>query len=215
MYMVAPPEPFVPEEWQGRLVAAIAGMWIGPPDDGASVLRPLVDAARPVVDLFGELPYTELQSMIDDPPGMRNWWTADYLDELPDAAVDAFCAHAERMPRSSTFLLVIPWGGAVARASDASCMPNRDAAWVVHPYGLWEEPTRDDEHVAWGRASHSVFAPWSTGGTYLNFIGDEGPDRVRAGFGAAYERLARVKAEWDPDNVFRGNQNIRPAHAVL
>ncbi len=214
MYMVAPPEPFVPEEWQGRLVAAIAGMWIGPPDDGASVLRPLVNAARPVVDLFGELPYTELQSMIDDPPGMRNWWTADYLDELPDAAVDEFCAHAERMPRSSTFLLVIPWGGAVARASDASCMPNRDAAWVVHPYGLWEEPTRDDEHVAWGRASHSVFAPWSTGGTYLNFIGDEGPDRVRAGFGAAYERLARVKAEWDPDNVFRGNQNIRPAHAV-
>ena len=214
MYMVAPPEPFVPEEWQGRLVAAIAGMWIGPPDDGASVLRPLVNAARPVVDLFGELPYTELQSMIDDPPGMRNWWTADYLDELPDAAVDEFCAHAERMPRSSTFLLVIPWGGAVARASDASCMPNRDAAWVVHPYGLWEEPARDDEHVAWGRASHSVFAPWSTGGTYLNFIGDEGPDRVRAGFGAAYERLARVKAEWDPDNVFRGNQNIRPAHAV-
>ena len=215
MYMVAPPEPFVPEEWQGRLVAAIAGMWIGPPDDGASVLRPLVNAARPVVDLFGELPYTELQSMIDDPPGMRNWWTADYLDELPDGAVDAFCAYAERMPRSSTFLLVIPWGGAVASASDASCMPNRDAAWVVHPYGLWEEPTRDDEHVAWGRASHSVFAPWSTGGTYLNFIGDEGPDRVRAGFGAAYERLARVKAEWDPDNVFRGNQNIRPAHAVL
>ena len=83
MYMVAPPEPFVPEEWQGRLVAAIAGMWIGPPDDGASVLRPLVNAARPVVDLFGELPYTELQSMIDDPPGMRNWWTADYLDECP------------------------------------------------------------------------------------------------------------------------------------
>ena len=152
--------------------------------------------------------------MIDDPPGLRNWWTADYLDELPDAAVDAFCSYGERMPLSSTCLLVIPWGGAVARASDASCMPNRDAAWVVHPYGLWEERARDDEHIAWGRASHDLFAAWSTGGTYLNFIGDEGADRVRAGFGTAYEQLSRVKAEWDPDNVFRGNQNITPAHAV-
>ena len=200
--------------WQGRLVAAIAGMWIGLPDDGAPVLRPLVHAARPVVYLFGELPYTELQSMIDDPPGMRNWWTADYLDELPDAAVDEFCAHAERMPRSSTFLLAVPWGGAVARASDASCMPNRDAAWVSTRTDCGRSP-RGTSSTPWGRASHAVFAPWSTGGTYLNFIGDEGPDRVRAGFGAAYERLARVKAEWDPDNVFRGNQNIRPAHAVL
>jgi FAD/FMN-containing dehydrogenase len=214
MYMTAPPEPFIPDEWQGRLVATIAGMWIGPMDEGASALRPLVDTARPVVDLVDEIPYTELQSMIDDPSGLRNWWTADYLDELPDAAVDEFCSYGERMPLSSTCLLVIPWGGAVARASDASCMPNRDAAWVVHPYGLWEERARDDEHIAWGRASHGLFAPWSTGGTYLNFIGDEGADRVRAGFGTAYERLSRVKAEWDPDNVFRGNQNIRPAHAV-
>ena len=149
MYMTAPPEPFIPEEWQGRLVAAIAGMWIGPMDDGASALRPLVDAARPVVDLFGEMPYTELQSMIDDPPGMRNWWTADYLDELPDAAVDAFCAYVERMPLQ----LDVPAGDPVGRSGGAR---ERRVVHAEPRRGVGRPPVRALGGRGAGRRAHRV-----------------------------------------------------------
>ena len=84
----------------------------------------------------------------------------------------------------------------------------------MHPFCVWEGAERDGEHIGWGRQAREVFSGWRTGVTYLNFIGDEGPDRVRAAFGPAYDRLATIKASWDPDNVFRGNQNIVPARAT-
>ena len=213
-YIACPPEPFVPEAWHGRIAAVLVGMWAGAVDDGERGFRPLLEAARPIVDLFGEMPYAELQSMIDDPPGKRNWWTGEYLAELPDPAVETFCSYSERMPVSFTQSLALPWGGAVARLAGDWPLAKRDAAWVVHPFCVWDGAERDAEHIAWGREGREVFREWATGGTYLNFIGDEGEDRVRAGYGDAYDRLAAVKQEWDPDNVFRGNQNIRPAHVV-
>jgi FAD/FMN-containing dehydrogenase len=212
-YINAPPEPFIPEPWQGRIVAAIAGLWAGPVDEGERGLRGLLSAAEPIVNLFGEIPYAEMQSMIDDPPGKRNWWTAEYLSALPDPAVAAFCAYSERMPQSFTQSLLVPWGGAVAVNAEHSPLTTRDAGWVVHPFCVWEGAERDEEHMAWGREGREVVADWRTGATYLNFIGDEGADRVRAAFGDAYDRLATIKASWDPDNVFRGNQNIVPAVA--
>jgi FAD/FMN-containing dehydrogenase len=217
VYLTAPPEDFIPAEWQGKLVVALAGCWNGPAEDGEQALRPLITAAEPIVDLFGEMPYTAFQSMIDDPPGFRNWWTAEYLDELPDEALDSFIGHSEQMPISNTQSLLLPWGGAVARAVDTP-LANRDAQWIVHPFCVWEGVERDDEHISWGRAARGVLAPWRSGGVYLNFVGDEGQDRVRAAFGdAGYERLAAIKAQYDPDNLFRGNQNILPrselAHA--
>ena len=81
--MTAPPEPFIPPEWQGKLVAGLAGMWAGAPDEGAAALREVLACAPPIVNLFSELPYAEMQSLIDDPPGKRNWWTAEYLDGIP------------------------------------------------------------------------------------------------------------------------------------
>jgi FAD/FMN-containing dehydrogenase len=213
-YITAPPEPFIPPEWQGRTVAALAGMWSGPVEEGRDALHDLLETAPPIVSLFGEMPYAELQSMIDDPPGKRNWWTAEYLAELPDAAVAAFCRYSERIPQGFAQSLLIPWGGAVASHGDSTPLNHRDAAWVVHPFCVWDGAERDEEHIAWGRDVREVFAQWRTGATYLNFIGDEGADRVRAAFGPAYDRLAAIKAAWDPDNLFRGNQNIVPSGAV-
>ena len=206
---------FLPAEWRDRLTFLLVGMWNGPAPEGELMLRPLIEAAEPIADLFGTYPYTEFQRMIDDPPGFRNWWTAEYVNELTDEAVEALCAYGERIPAGYSQSFVIPWGGAVAAGGDgATPLANRDAAYVVHPFCLWKEPARDGEHVAWGRRVRQAMGRWSTGATYLNFIGNEGEDRVRAAFGASYERLVEVKTAWDPGNVFRGNQNIRPAGAA-
>jgi FAD/FMN-containing dehydrogenase len=209
IYLTAPPEEFIPAEWHGRRMIALAGCWSGSVEDGERALRPLLECAEAVVDLFDGMPYAELQSFIDDPPGYRNWWTAEYLDELTDDAIDAFVHYSNEMPTSFTQSLLVPWGGEVARRLD-SPLAKRDAAYVLHPFCVWEGADRDAEHIAWGRACRTVFARWTSGGVYLNFVGDEGEERVRAAYGDAYERLAALKAELDPENVFRGNQNIRP-----
>ena len=146
--------------------------------------------------------------MIDDPPGFRNWWTAEYVNELPDDAVEALCAYGETIPAGYSQLFVVPWGGAVAVPDGTTPLASREAAYVIHPFMLWTEPERDPELVAWGRRVRDIFAPWTTGGTYLNFIGDEGHERIRAAFGPSYERLLEVKATWDPHNVFSGNHNL-------
>ena len=213
-YVAAPPEDFIPEEWHGKKVAVTAGMWNGPVEEGERALEPLRTAVEPIVDLYGEIPYAELQQMIDDPPGKRNWWTAEYLDELTDDALDALVAYSEQMPISFTQMLVAPWGGQVARATD-SPLAKRDARFVLHPFCVWDGADRDDEHITWGRACRDVFAEWTNGGVYLNFVGDEGEERIRAAFGDAYERLAAVKERLDPGNVFRGNQNIRPRGQLI
>jgi len=150
--------------------------------------------------------------MIDDPPGLRNYWTGDYLAGLPDPAVDVFVGHSDHMPvPSAAQSILLPWGGAVARVTgEQSPMAKRDAAWVVHPFVLWENAADDERHIAWGRGLSADMKPFTTGGLYLNFVGDEGPDRVRAAFGDSYERLARVKTMYDPENFFRRNQNIVP-----
>ncbi len=213
-YIAAPPEDFIPEEWHGKKMAITAGMWNGPAEEGERALEPLRTAVEPIVDLYGEIPYAELQQMIDDPPGKRNWWTAEYLDELTDDALDALVSYSEQMPVSFTQMLVAPWGGQVARAAD-SPLAKRDARFVLHPFCVWEGADRDEEHITWGRACRDVFAEWANGGVYLNFVGDEGEERVRAAFGDAYERLAAVKERLDPGNVFRGNQNIRPRSQLV
>ena len=133
----SPPAPFVPEEWQGRLVAAIAGMWSGPVEEGGAACASSSRARGRSSNVFGEMPYTELQRMIDDPPGLRNWWTAEYLRTSRTRRCDAYCEYVERMPlsRRSPARPLGRRGG--ARERHAAHQPRR--GWVVHPYGLWEE----------------------------------------------------------------------------
>jgi FAD/FMN-containing dehydrogenase len=213
VYLTGPPEPFVPPELQGRLCTGLAMLWAGPePDDGQRFAEEF-RALRPAVDLVQPMPYVDFQRMIDDPPGLRNYWTADYLDALGDRAIDVFVEHSERMPiPSACQSIVVPWGGAVGRATLAETpMAGRDAAWVVHPFALWEDAADDAAHIGWARAISADMKQFSSGGVYLNFIGDEGQARVRAAFGDAYDRLARVKAAYDPENLFHLNQNVAPA----
>jgi FAD/FMN-containing dehydrogenase len=215
LYLAGPPEPFVPADLQGVLCCALVLMWAGAEMTDGEPYAQRARALRPEVDLVGPIPYVELQCMIDDPPGLRNYWTADYLAELSDEAISVFVEHCARMPLPSLCQpLLLPWGGAVARVSATETpMAQRDAAWVAHPYVLWEHAKDDAEHLAWGRSLAAGLKRFSTGGLYLNFIGDEGDDRVRAAFGDNYDRLEQVKSRYDPDNFFRRNQNITPAVA--
>ncbi len=206
-----PPEEFIPAHLQGEPLIATAVCWTGDEATGADVVQVMRDLA-PEVDLVGPMPYVGLQSMIDDPPGFRQYWSADYHDSFPDEALDVFLAGGASRPSPMTQHLLIPWGGALARIDeDATPLGQRGARWVSHPFATWADPADDEANIAWVRQYRKANAPFTTGGVYLNFIGDEGDERIKAAFGAEkYDRLAQIKGEYDPSNVFAGNQNIRP-----
>ena len=216
VYLTGPPEAFVPAELQGRRCAGLALLWAGEQLREGLAYAEAFRLLSPAVDLVGEMPYVEFQRMIDDPPGLRNWWTADYLDGLSDDAVGQFVRGSEAMPvPSASQSILFPWGGAIARVGAAQTpMAKREATWVVHPFALWEEASDDEAVIGWARGMSAGMKPFASGGVYLNFIGDEGRDRVRAAFGDNYERLARVKGAYDPDNFFRFNQNVEPARVT-
>jgi FAD/FMN-containing dehydrogenase len=212
-YLTVPVDDELPAELHGRLVSALVLCWIGPIEEGERLLAPF-RALGPSADLVGVMPYADFQSSIDDPPGYRNWWTAEYLHVVTDEAIEVIHRHSLAIPTPGPAQsFIVPWGGAVARVGeDETPMTQRDATWVVHPFAVWENPADDDRVIGWAKAFRDDIARFASGGVYLNFIGDEGQDRVVAAFGEEkYRRLARVKAQYDPDNVFRGNQNIKPS----
>ena len=212
VFLTAPPEEFVPAHLQGTTVVGLAALWAGDPDEGVEAVKPFRDLS-PEVDLVGPMPYAEFQCMIDDPPGMNHYWSADYHDEFPDDALDVFVkyGHERQSPLSQQALSA--WGGAVARVpEDATPLTKRSSPWITHPFAVWEDRADSDRNIEWARSFRRDIARYATGGVWLNFIGDEGEDRVRAAYGEQkYRRLAAIKGEWDPGNVFRGNQNIKPA----
>ncbi len=212
VYLTGPEEEPIPAELQGEPLIAMAGIYAGPVAEGEEVLAPLREFGPPEVNASGPMPYAEFQCALDDPPGYRNYWTAEYLDDVSKGALDVIAEQSALTPPGGSQAFFVPWGGALARvAAEATPLRGRDATWVVHPFALWEDPGEDEAHMAWGRGFREALGPYATGGVYLNFVGDEGEDRVRAAFGPeSYARLAAIKAQYDPDNVFRLNQNIRP-----
>lgn len=212
IYLTGPEgEDFVPADLVNRLTLAVIVTYAGPEDDARRAIAPVVDLG-PAGQMIAEMPYAELQCALDDPPGQRNYWSAEHLDSFPDPAVDAFCARAADMvvPSASQHVL-FPMGGAGSRGPADYPIPWRRSSWVVHPFGLWTDPADDERAIRWTRDVRADLHPWTSGAVYLNFIGDEGTERVVAGLGQAnYDRLAAIKAEYDPDNVFHLNHNIVP-----
>ena len=211
-YLTAPPEPFVPPEMVGNMAVGVVYAYAGDAAEGAEHAKPY-RALGPAVDLLEDTGYADFQCSLDDPPGKYNYWSADYHNELSDAALDVIIDSARHLPGPSSQMLVPHWGGAVGGpAAAATPLLNRNASWVTHPFGLGETPQGGQEAKAWAKRFREDIAPYATGGVWLNFLGDEGQERVRAAFGEEnYNRLALVKREFDPENTFRGNQNIRPA----
>jgi len=208
--LTIPDDPDFPAQWIGRPAVAVAGMWAGEVADGELALAGLRGLGSEIADFFGPMPYADFQCMLDDPPGYRNYWTAEQADDLPDELVDAIVAHCDGKPEGPSQLFLVGWGGAMARiGAEHSPLAERGARFVVHPLSLWEDAADDEHAIGWSRGFRELMAPYRTGGSYLNFLGDEGGERVRAAFGAErHARLARVKARFDPDGVFRGNHPL-------
>ncbi|MFB7978176.1 FAD-binding oxidoreductase [Streptomyces vinaceus] len=211
IYLTAPPEPFVPEHLVGTLMAGALLTYAGGEDALRKLAAPLL-ALPHEAEVLTALPYADFQCMLDDPPGLRNYWSAEYLTGMPDELVSVFCALGDVMPTGGTQHVMFPLGGAIADGPPEFPVPYRDSPWAVHPFGIWEDPADDEKAVRWVKDVRAKVQPWSTGAVYLNFTGDEGSERVAAGLGAEnLARLGAVKRAYDPDNVFRFNHNIRPA----
>jgi FAD/FMN-containing dehydrogenase len=212
--LTAPPEPFVPAELWGRPACGLVVCWFGAPEKAEPALAPL-RALSPAADLVGPLPYTALQGLIDPmmPRGLHSYWRSELMDELPDPAIDAFLEHALAAPSPRTLSIFEPKGGAIARVDeDATALGGRDAAYTVYALGQWEAGADAGANIAWARALTDALRPFTRPGVALNFVGDEGENRIRATFGARkHARLVALKDAWDPDNVLRLNQNIRPS----
>ncbi|XKE46498.1 FAD-binding oxidoreductase [Halomonas organivorans] len=212
----APPKPFIPEAYHGELILLLALIHSGDPARGEAALAPLRGIGRPVGEAVARRPYVDFQSMFDATAtaGARNYWKGHYLGALEGDAIDVLCDRARRMPGQESSIGMLSLGGETARRPVASTpYPHRQAAWVLNVQARWRDPGEDRAQIAWARETFEAMAPFATGGVYVNFIsGDEGESRVHEAYGeAVHARLAALKRRWDPQNVFRFNQNIPPS----
>lgn len=211
MYLTAPEETFVPRDLVGKLALGVLIIYAGSEREAREVVAPLLSLGHKG-EFMSEMPYVEIQHMLDDPPGYRNYWSAEYLDDLPDQAISHYCNRAlEMIVPSPSQQVIIPQGGAISRGPEHYPIPWRSAPWCVHPLGMWQDPSEDERGRKWVKNISSDLNKWVSGATYLNFIGEEGEARVMAGFGKNnLEKLSKVKAQYDPDNIFHLNHNIAP-----
>lgn len=212
-FRAAPGMP-IPPEMHGELVTILAVCWVGDLAAGERALQPLRSFGRPLADLVRPMPYAALQSGSDAgyPNGQQNYWKSHYVDEITDGAIATLMEHARRMtsPRSSFYFQHL--GGAISRPGiDTAAFGHRDAVFDFAILTVWKDPAEDAEHRTWARNFAAAMQPHATG-VYVNNLGVEGADRVRAAYApATYERLVALKDVYDPDNVFRLNQNVTPS----
>lgn len=210
----APAAPFLPPDVHGKPVVAVVGCYAGTLDEGARALAPLGTLAPPVANVIQPRAYVQFQSMLDGSwaEGFGNYWKAEYLTGIPDEALDILAEHLQDITSPLSDFKFAALGGAAGRVPpDATAFAHRTAPFILNINSRWSLPGDPEPHVAWTRRLWEAMQPFSAGGVYVNFMGDEGSDRVRAAYGeATYRRLVALKNTYDPDNAFRLNQNIPP-----
>jgi FAD/FMN-containing dehydrogenase len=212
----APAVDLLPTSIHGQQVVTAYLCYAGDPTAGERAVRPLRAFGTPLLDTVEPRSYLEFQRFFDDvyPPGFRNYWKSGFVDEsgLSDEAIDTLVGYADTVPSPYTSVVVEHLGGAINRqAPDATAYPHRDAGYSFNVFSRWAEGDEDDRQIEWTREFFAAMAPLLDDGVYVNFLGREGDDRVRAAFGDNYDRLVAVKSRYDPENVFRVNQNVKPA----
>jgi FAD/FMN-containing dehydrogenase len=210
----APPLPFLPESVHGREVVVFAFMHSGDPGEGERLIEPIRRFGDACGEHVGATPYTSWQQGFDPllTAGARNYWKSHNFAELSDGAIDTAVEYAGKLPSAQCEIFIALLGGEANRvAADATAYAHREAKYVMNVHGRWDEATQDADCISWSRDFFEAATPYAMGGVYVNFMTGDESDRVTAAYGSNYERLARVKQEYDPDNLFHLNQNIRPA----
>jgi FAD/FMN-containing dehydrogenase len=214
-FLTVPPVPLFPEALHNQKVCAIVWAWTGAADEVDDALAP-ARALEPMLDGVHEIPLPVLNSLFDPlyPPGMPQYWRADFIEEFTDEAIAKYAEVGPSYPTPMTQIHLYPIDGAASRVpSDATAWDYRSARWASVLFSVSPDPADAPAMREWIVGSWEALHPYSAkgGGGYVNFMMDEGEDRVRASYGSNYERLAQIKAKYDPENVFRLNQNIQPA----
>jgi FAD/FMN-containing dehydrogenase len=199
----------------GELVVALPICYCGPLEEGEKVAEPLRTFAPPLSDGIGAKSYIEIQTSSDAafPPRHHNYWKGCFVPTLRDEVIESIVQYAATKPSSGTLIVVEPLHGAAARVPiTETAFPHRQEQYGVLIMSIWADTARSEENIEWTRRLWEELRPFSAGGVYVNYLGQEGEDRVRAAYGANYERLVALKNKYDPTNFFRLNQNIRPAN---
>ncbi|HEU4642989.1 MAG TPA: FAD-binding oxidoreductase [Gemmatimonadaceae bacterium] len=209
----APPLPFLATDWHGKEILALAMIYFGDTAMGERTMEPLRRFGHPIADVVAPHPYAAWQQVLDPllVPGMRNYWKSHDFTELTDPMIEVLLRFAGRIPDPQTEIAMAQVGGAVSRVpDDATAYSHRDANWVMNVHGRWADAAKDDQCIAWARELFQAAAPHATGGVYVNFLTGEEGERVSAAYGGNLDRLMQLKGRYDPTNLFRVNQNIRP-----
>jgi FAD/FMN-containing dehydrogenase len=211
---LAPPAPWLPPQYHGQPIVALIACYSGQPEIGEQVVAPIKSFGTPIGDVLVRRPYVQMQSLLDatQPKGRRYYWKSEYLPRIESALCETFIEQASKIQSPHSAIILFQLAGALNHLdADHSAVGNRNARYVLNIAGAWESPEEDQTHIDWVRSAWTDLKSFSTGGTYINFLtADEGPERTQAALGEATQRLAEIKAQWDPDNFFRTNRNIPP-----
>ena len=209
----APPLPFLPPQVHGKEVVVFAVCYAGDLDAGRRAIEPLRGFGKAHGEHTGPMPYAAWQQAFDPllTPGARNYWKSHNFTQLSDGAIDSVIQYAGRLPSAQCEIFIGLIGGQASRvAPDAMAYSHRDTKFVLNVHGRWERPEEDQKGISWAREFFTAASPYATGGVYVNFMTQEETDRVGAAYGKNYARMAELKNKFDPHNLFRLNQNIKP-----
>ena len=213
-FLVVPPAPPFPEHLHNKKMCGIVWAYSGNVKKGPSVFKPIRKFKTPALDMVGPIPNPVLNSMFDAlyPSGLQWYWKADFMKELSDEAIALHAEHGAKLPTLLSTMHMYPVDGAAGRVkNDATAWAYRDAKWSSVIVGVDPDPAKKETITNWAREYWTALHPHSAGGAYVNFMMDEGEERVKATYGKNYARLTKIKKKYDPNNVFRVNQNIKPA----
>ena len=216
-WQIAPPLPFVPEDRVGDLFCALVVCWSGPADDAEKVLAPIYEVAPVVAEHVGPMPYPALNSAFDGlfPPELHHYWKTDFVTEISDEAIAAHVEHGKKTPYVSSTMHLYPINGAVQRIGSAdTAFAQRDKNFAAVIVGAWPDAADTEANTEWVQDYYAAIHPYSgTDAGYVNFMSGDDGYKLAATYGENMDRLADVKATYDPDNVFHINQNIAPKSA--
>jgi FAD/FMN-containing dehydrogenase len=212
-FHTVPPVEMFPKEYHLEKMAAITWCYTGELENAEEVFKPIRAAAPPAMDFAGPIPIPALQSMFDGlyPPGLQWYWNADFFTELSDEMIALHLDHAKQLPTVHSTMHLYPINGAAHRVGENdTAWSYREANFAQVIVGVDPEPANNERMIRWSKAYWEALHPYSAGGAYVNMIMDEGQDRIQAAYRDNYARLSQIKAKYDPDNLFRVNQNIKP-----